>query len=163
MRNPGVCKAGNVDTNTFHIANRKKRKKQKKSTKKQQKHQLGKQRQRRQNKVYEDGNMSVASGNISGTRKNKQGGWYHPGDTYPHSKKIEILEIFLEKWADYYPREPTYAEMAKVAKVGENYIKKVLTEFKETGTLADPQKQGKKNEKLPQKRQFLMKQKRIFY
>ena len=87
--------------------------------------------------------MSYVDGKVGGSKRNKNGGWYHPGDTYPHTKKVEIIEIYFDKWSEYYPWEPTYTEMGEAAKVTHQYAKKVIMEFKETGQISDPHNRDK--------------------
>ena len=92
--------------------------------------------------------MSIVGGNFGGSRKNKNGGWYQPGDPYPHTKKVEIVEIYFTCWTDQYPRKPKYKEIAEKAKVGEHFVQKVMKEFEDTGTLKDPKKRAKKKQKI---------------
>ena len=63
------------------------------------------------------------------TLANKNGGFYECGRFYNLAKKRQVARAFLELQEELSPLEPTIRKVAKKAKVGWDYAKKVVMEL----------------------------------
>jgi hypothetical protein len=70
---------------------------------------------------------------------NRNGGSYHPGQSYNLIRKREVGEAFLTLWEDNCPMQPSVLSVARKARVGWKYASKVIEELLETGDLLDPE------------------------
>ena len=100
--------------------------------------------------------------------ENELGGFYKPGDTYPHTKKMEVITAFFDLWARSFPKRPSISSVSRAAKVSRGTVRKFIEEFEATGELKDPDepkmaklKMGKEkavvsNKLTPQEEIFLL-------
>ena len=70
--------------------------------------------------------------------ENELGGFYKPGDTYPHTKKMEVVTTFFDLWAQSFPNRPSISSVSRAAKVSRGTVRKFITEFEETSEIKDP-------------------------
>ena len=81
-------------------------------------------------------------------KQNDNNGWYHQGDTYPHIKKVEVVEEFFSNWAESFPECPSYQAIAKKTKVLHPTVKKIITEFEEEGRIINPEEKRRKKYRI---------------
>ena len=85
----------------------------------------------------------------SESKKNKNEGWYHCRDPYPHKKKCAVVDVYFDEWVEIYPRTPAMIDIAKTVKVSAHFVRNVMKEFRETGQLSDPaERRAKKKKKI---------------
>jgi hypothetical protein len=73
------------------------------------------------------------------TFRNMNGGTYVQGRMYSIEKKAEVKDAYIELIQELYPLKPTYHVIARRAKVGYNYARKVVREVNaHNGSIVDP-------------------------
>ena len=80
---------------------------------------------------------------------NQHGGIYENGHAYPMSKKMEVLAVYFHLVEEEGGAEPTFREIARRAKVSTKYAWEVVTEYKATGGIANPNSEERRLQSQP--------------
>ena len=69
---------------------------------------------------------------------NQNGGYYSPGKRYELGRKLEVFDACCFAAEDTFPLKPSARVVAKEARVGYSYARKVIAEIEEFGGVIDP-------------------------